>query len=115
MNKSTLIKLAYAAALVLVVGGGVYEYRAADGLSGIRSKQTQIHDLTIENAKLREEIDHKEARISRLASNRAEQEMAIRKKLELVKPGEQVFILQDSKQGPKQSDPKAAPTTPATR
>ena len=49
-----------------------------------------------ENQDILRENAQKEQRIDRLENNTAEQEMEIRQRLKLAKPGEKIYILDDS-------------------
>jgi cell division protein FtsB len=51
------------------------------------------------NAALARELETRRDRITRLKESQSEQELEIRQRLKLVKPGERVFILQDKTSG----------------
>lgn len=110
MQTRTLWKLTYAAAVLGVVSYGVVQYRGLNGMAGERARQQEIDDLAASNARLRSEVERQQQRIERLTTNPAEQELEIRKRLKFVKPGEQVYILQDDKTDTK-TDAKP-PTSP---
>ncbi len=109
MQTRTLWKLVYAAAVVGIASYGVVQYRGFHGVAGVGDRKREIQELAESNSKLREEVGHLQHRIDRLTNNPVEQELEIRKRLKFVKPGEQVFILQD---GSPQAriEPKAVPT-----
>jgi cell division protein FtsB len=109
MQTRTLWKLAYATAVLAIVSYGVAQYRGFHGVTGLRARQLEIQELTESNARLRAEVGHKQQHIDRLTNNPVEQELEIRKRLRFVKPGEQVYILQDGNAQPK-NEPKPAPT-----
>jgi cell division protein FtsB len=52
-----------------------------------------------ENQEILRENAQKEQRIERLENNTVEQEMEIRQRLKLAKPGEKIYILDDSNTG----------------
>lgn len=94
---------------LLVVGViGVYGYlvlRGPQGIPALREKWREIRTLEEDNANLQRENDYRRERIKKLESSPAEQELEIRKKLKLLRPGETSFIL------PPQ--PKQTPDRPA--
>lgn len=59
-------------------------------------KQKQIRTLEKENGDLARDIENRRERIKRLREDESAQELEIRQRLKLVRPGEKVFILQDS-------------------
>jgi cell division protein FtsB len=93
--KFSIGSCAYAIAILLVIGFGIYTLRGSQGIPALMKKQDEIHALEKRNAELAREIEQKSARIKRLRENPAEQELEIRKQLKLVRPGEKVFNLQD--------------------
>src|SRR5690242_8626424 len=83
---------------ILLVIGIVYTLlvlRGPHGVAALIEKHRQIHELEMQNAALSRRIEEQRARIERLKNNPVEQELEIRQRLKLVKPGEKVFILQD--------------------
>ena len=88
-------KIAVAAIALMTMGYGVAEFRGPNGYTGLMQKREQVRTLEQENAKLRAEIDRLDHRVDRLRHDPAAQELEIRKKLGLVKPGETVYVLQD--------------------
>src|SRR5580692_2096512 len=92
---------------LLVVGLiGVYGYlalRGPQGLPALREKWHEIRTLEEDNANLQRENQYRRDRIKKLGENPSAQELEIRKKLKLVRPGETSFILPDS---PKADAPK---------
>lgn len=95
---STVIKRAgYTAVLALM---SVYGYIALSGPQGIpalRKKWTEIRRLEEDIANLQRDNQAKKDYIHRLETDPAEQEMEIRKRLKLLRPGETSFILPDAK------------------
>lgn len=78
-----------------VIGLGIYTVRGSQGIPALTKKRAEIRELEEFNSKLAREIEQKRAKIKRLQENPAEQELEIRRRLKLVKPGEQIFNLQD--------------------
>ena len=58
-----------------------------------REKWNEIRQFEEENANLQRENDYRRDRIKKLESSPSEQELEIRKKLKLLRPGETSFIL----------------------
>ena len=86
-------------ALVLLAIVIAYAWIAVSGPQGLQAlleKRREIRQLQEQNAALNREIEHRRDRIRRLEESRSEQEMEIRKKLKLLRPGETTFILPDS-------------------
>jgi len=91
---------AYAVALLLVIGFGIYTLRGSQGIPTLVRKQEEIRQLERFNADLAKQIELKRSKIQRLRDNPDEQELEIRRQRRLVKPGEKVFILQDQDNRP---------------
>jgi cell division protein FtsB len=85
---------------LLVVGViAVYGYlvlRGPQGIPALRGKWREIRTLEEDNANLQRENQYRRDRIKKLEENPSAQELEIRKKLKLVRPGETSFILPDS-------------------
>jgi cell division protein FtsB len=95
-------------AVVALLGAYIYtSLRGPQGLSALAAKREEIRSLQIENANLKQDIEAKAERIRQLKESQSEQELEIRKRMKLVKPGETVFIITD-KPVPK---PPPAPAT----
>jgi cell division protein FtsB len=58
-------------------------------------KQRQIQEMQQRNAKLDRDIERMRDHIKRLTDNPVQQELEIRDRLKLVKPGEKVYITGD--------------------
>jgi len=80
------------------------------GISALAAKREEIRALQEENANLKQDVEAKSERIRQLKESQSEQELEIRKRMKLVKPGETVFIITD-KHVPK---PPPAPPKPAS-
>jgi cell division protein FtsB len=110
MNSSVrrvLIVVAFA-----VIGAyGLAKLRGPQGLPALREKWDEIRQLEEENANLQRENDYRRDRIKKLESSPSEQELEIRKKLKLLRPGETSFILPEQpKPAPSDASPAEAPT-----
>src|SRR5271154_4985854 len=90
----------------LVGAYGLAQLRGPQGLPALREQWDQIRRLEEENANLQRENDYRRGRIKKLESSPSEQELEIRKKLKLLRPGETSFILPEQ---PKPAPPAAAP------
>ena len=101
--------------LILIGFAGIGAYglaalRGPQGLPALREKWNEIRQFEEENANLQRENDYRRDRIKKLESSPSEQELEIRKKLKLLRPGETSFILPEQ---PKLDQPKpASPDAP---
>jgi cell division protein FtsB len=107
---------AFRRAIVLIVLGliGAYGFvalRGPQGIPALREKWNEIRKLEEENANLQRENDYRRQRVHKLEANPSEQELEIRKKLKLLRPGETSFILPEQ---PK-ADSQHAPETPDSK
>lgn len=101
MNSSVkrgLIVVAFA----LLGAFALRQLRGPAGLPSVRQKWDEIRQMEEQNATLQRENDYRRDRIKKLESSPSEQELEIRKKLKLLRPGETSFIL------PEQAKPAAA-------
>jgi cell division protein FtsB len=92
--------LAYAIAITLVIGLGIYTLRGSQGIPALMQKKAEIKDLEKGNEKLAKEIEEQRAKIKRLQENPDAQDLEIRRQLKLVHPGEKVFNSQDQDKKP---------------
>lgn len=95
--KFSFWKVGFAVLFLGCVGYGFVELRGANGVSGLMEKRHEVRDLEQQNQLLNKEIEAKKARIERLRDNPEEQELEIRRRLKMMKPGEKSFILQEQK------------------
>jgi len=95
--KVSFWKIGYAVVLVTGVVYGFTEMRGAHGAGRLMEKRQEIRTLEQQNETLHKEIEAKKNRIGRLMDSPEEQELEIRKRLKLVKPGEKSYILEDQK------------------
>lgn len=104
-----LRRVALFAGLALAGIYGYFALRGPHGLPAVRDKWREIRQLEEENAKLQQQNTAHEQRIQKLQENSSEQELEIRRKLKLLRPGETSFVLPDP---PKQDAKPAAPVEP---
>ena len=90
--KAPLIKATYLAAFLAAASYAFFTLRGPHGIPGLLEKQREIHEMEEKNAKLDQEIERMRDRIKRLATSPSDQELEVRQRLKLVKPGEKVFI-----------------------
>jgi cell division protein FtsB len=105
--KSAARRVGAVIAVVLAVAYVVTTLRGPQGIPALIEKRREIRDLQEQNANLMQEIQMKRDRLKRLRESQAEQEMEIRNRLKLLRPGETSFIL------PNGGTPPAAPASPA--
>ena len=87
----------------LIGAFGLSELRGPDGLPALREKWNEIRQFEEENANLQRENDYRRDRIKKLESNPSAQELEIRQKLKLLRPGETSFILPEQDKLPADS------------
>lgn len=105
----SLSKLGVAAAAVLF---GFYLYMALRGPQGLphwQSRMREIRQLQLENANLRRDVELLEERVRRLRDSPSDQELVIRERLKLLRPGETTFIIPGPNKGVSGTASKAAP------
>ena len=91
--KTSVAKLGYAVAVLVAASYAFVTLRG--GIPALMQKQKEIRTLERQNADLAREIEFRRERIQRLREDESEQELEIRQRLKLVRPGEKVFILQE--------------------
>ena len=93
--KAPLARIVYPIALFAVLSYAFFTLRGPHGIPALLERQRQIKEMQQRNAQLDREIERMRDRIKRLADNPAQQELEIRDRLKLVKPGEKVYITGD--------------------
>ncbi|HUA17326.1 MAG TPA: septum formation initiator family protein [Bryobacteraceae bacterium] len=88
-------RILFVAAFGLLGAYGLVALRGPQGIPALREKWDEIRKLEEGNANLQRENDYRRDRIQKLQANPSEQELEIRKKLKLLRPGETTFILPD--------------------
>jgi cell division protein FtsB len=91
--KSSVAKLGYAVAVLVAASYAFVTLHS--GVPALIQKQQEIRSLEKKNADLARQIEFRRERIQRLRQDESEQELEIRQRLKLVRPGEKVFILQE--------------------
>lgn len=94
--RNPALKTAYA---IVVLSGVAYAFVVLEGPNGIPAlleKRRQVAVYEQQNQQIVRENVQKQQRIERLENNPIEQEMEIRQRLKLAKPGEKIYILDDS-------------------
>jgi cell division protein FtsB len=107
--KSPLTKFAGVAALLLLAGYAFIALQGQQGIPALMEKRRLIREYEKKNADLARKIEEQRARIGRFNDSPAGPELEIRQRLKLVKPGEKVFILQDSPSTPPPAQPAPRP------
>jgi len=90
--KALFARFVYAAAFLAVVSYAFFTLRGPHGIAGVLSKEREIRAMELSNAGLAKEIERKKDHIGRLTDNPDAQELEIRERLQLVHPGEKVYI-----------------------
>jgi cell division protein FtsB len=84
----------------LIGAYGLVELRSPQGIPALKQRWEDIRKLEEENANLQRENDYRRDRIKKLEGSVSEQELEIRKKLKLLRPGETSFILPEQPKHP---------------
>jgi cell division protein FtsB len=95
--KISAVKTVYA---LIVLCGILYAFvllRGPNGIPAMFEKRRLVHEYETSNQELQRDIEQKQQRIKRLESDPAEQELEIRQRMKLAKPGEKIYILGDGK------------------
>ena len=100
MLRSILRPLAALAALAGLAAYATIMLRGPQGLSALAEKRREVRELEEKNANLMRDIELKRQRIERLKHDRSAQELEIRKRLKLQRPGETSFVLPDQPNTP---------------
>ena len=90
--KAPLVRMAYFAAFLAAASYAFFTLRGPHGVPWLLEKQREIHEMEEKNTKLDREIERMRDHIKRLETNPSEQELEVRERLKLVKPGEKVYI-----------------------
>ena len=93
--RSSVARLGYVLVVLVAASYALVTLRGPQGVPALIQKQKEIRQLEKQNADLAREIESRRQRIQRLREDESEQELEIRQRLKLVRPGEKVFILQD--------------------
>jgi cell division protein FtsB len=101
--RSSVRRVVILVVFALVGAFGLAELRGPQGLPALRGKWNEIRQFEEENANLQRENDYRRDRIKKLESNPSAQELEIRQKLKLLRPGETSFILPEQDKPPSDS------------
>ncbi len=100
-------------AFALIGAFGLVQLRSPQGIPALKQRWSEIRKLEEENANLQRENDYRRERIKKLESNPSEQELEIRKKLKLLRPGETSFILPEPPKRPSDQSADQSANPPA--
>lgn len=91
--RSRVAKISYTIAVIVAASYALVTLHG--GVPALIEKRKEIRALEKENADLNRDIEFRRTRIQRLRGDESAQELEIRQRLKLVRPGEKVFILQE--------------------
>jgi cell division protein FtsB len=94
--RGRLARFAYALAFALVAIYAVVTLTGPKGVAALFEKERQIQASEKRNADLEKDIERTKQRIARIGSQ-TEQERLVEERLNMVRPGDKVFMLPDSK------------------
>jgi cell division protein FtsB len=94
--RNSALKTAYAIVVLCCVAYAFVALQGPNGIPALLSKRRQVAAYEKENQEILRENAQKRQRIERLQNNSVEQEMEIRQRLKLARPGEKIYILDDS-------------------
>ena len=89
----SVARFGYFLAFLAVVSYAFFTLRGPKGVGALLEKQRQIEQMEKRNADLAQGNERMREHIDRLSNNPDEQELEIRQRLKLVRPGEKVYIL----------------------
>jgi len=95
---AVLRTIAYTGVLFVAAGYAWFTLTGPHGVQALREKRESITTLQQENSLLRQEIDRRRDRILKLKDNRDEQDLEIRRRLKLIRPGETYLLLPPGQQ-----------------
>ena len=87
-----LLRIVSVLGVVLLASYAYVTLRGPRGIPALLEKQRQIEQLERRNTMLARDIERQREHIRRLAESPAQQELEIRERLKLVRPGEKIFI-----------------------
>ena len=94
--RNPALKTVYAILVLGCVAYAFVELEGPNGIPALLAKRRQVAVYEQQNQQILRENVQKEQRIERLENNSIEQEMEIRQRLKLAKPGEKIYILDDN-------------------
>ena len=96
--RAPFARLAFLGIFLAVVSFAFITLRGPHGVPALLDKNRQIELKESSNAKLAKEVERLRERIRRLNENPAEQELEIRKRQNLMRKGEKVYIVPQTSQ-----------------
>jgi cell division protein FtsB len=93
--KVSLARYAYPIAFLAVSTYAFVTLRGPHGIHALMEKQREIHAMEKQNSDAAKEIERMREHLQRLSNDPAEQELEIRRRLKLVRPGEKVYVTGD--------------------
>ena len=94
--RNPALKAAYAIVVLSGVAYAFIELEGPNGIPALLARRHQVAEYEQQNQQILRENAQKEQRIERLENNPIEQEMEIRQRLKLAKPGEKIYILDET-------------------
>ncbi len=94
--RNPALKVVYAILVLTCVAYAFVSLGGPNGIPALLAKRRQVAEYEQQNQLILRENMQKEQKIERLENNSIEQEMEIRQRLKLAKPGEKIYILDDS-------------------
>jgi cell division protein FtsB len=92
-RNDTFRRLSVFAGLVVLGAYMLIALRGQHGIGALQKKQEEIRAVQEQNAELKREIEERKARNRRLRENPEEQELEVRRRLNLLKKGEKHFVV----------------------
>ncbi|HUP03463.1 MAG TPA: septum formation initiator family protein [Bryobacteraceae bacterium] len=96
--KERLARFAYVAAIVLVAIYAVATLTGPQGIQALYAKEREIQAQQKRNKALEADVARTQKRIDEIKSDPSAQERVVEERLNLVHPGDKVFLLPDDKQ-----------------
>jgi cell division protein FtsB len=90
--KAPFVRMAYLAVFLAAASYAFFTLRGPHGIPWLLERQREIHQMEQNDAQLDREIERMRDRIKRLETSPSDQELELRERLKLVKPGETVYI-----------------------
>jgi cell division protein FtsB len=91
--KAPLTRFAYVMVFLVAVSYAFFAF--PKGVHGWQEKQRQVQEMERRNANLAKAVERQKEHINRLNNNSGEQELEIRKRLKMLHPDENLYIMGD--------------------
>jgi cell division protein FtsB len=95
--KERIARLACAIAFLLVATYAAVTLAGPKGLSSLYAKEREIQAVEKQNAEIAKDIDREKKKVDQIRANPDAQERVVEERLNLVRPGDKVFMLPDAK------------------